>query len=103
MSAWCSLHTRPRIKCTHLGLLHKALHLTVLIHNDNTVLGRIINLPRSTYEINLNSVWSGMNTLQSSLMNAQQETRLRVEALEAKVDVIDQKLSATVRLLASSL
>ncbi|GLI67207.1 hypothetical protein VaNZ11_011131, partial [Volvox africanus] len=59
--------------------------------------------PRSTYEINLNSVWSGMSTLQSSLMNAQQETRLRVEALEAKVDVIDQKLSATVRLLASRL
>ena len=28
--------------------------------------------PRSTYEINLNSVWSGMSSLQSSLMNAQQ-------------------------------
>ncbi|GIL53366.1 hypothetical protein Vafri_8987 [Volvox africanus] len=28
--------------------------------------------PRSMYEINLNSVWSGMSTLQSSLMNAQQ-------------------------------
>eukprot|EP00198_Chlamydomonas_reinhardtii_P003193 XP_001692529.1 predicted protein [Chlamydomonas reinhardtii] len=59
--------------------------------------------PRSTYEINLNSVWSGMSSLQSSLMNAQQETRLRVEALESKMDVIDQKLSATVRLLASRL
>ncbi|GIL53368.1 hypothetical protein Vafri_8987 [Volvox africanus] len=59
--------------------------------------------PRSMYEINLNSVWSGMSTLQSSLMNAQQEIQLRVEALEAKVDVIDQKLSATVRLLASRL
>ncbi|GLC34362.1 hypothetical protein PLESTB_000737500 [Pleodorina starrii] len=59
--------------------------------------------PRSTYEINLNSVWSGMSTLQSSLMNAQQETRLRVEALESKMDIIDQKLSATVRLLASRL
>ncbi|GFR50461.1 hypothetical protein Agub_g12683, partial [Astrephomene gubernaculifera] len=59
--------------------------------------------PRSTYEINLNSVWSGIGSLQSSLMNAQQETRLRVEALEGKVDIIDQKLSAAVRLLASRL
>ncbi|KAG2492014.1 hypothetical protein HYH03_009743 [Edaphochlamys debaryana] len=59
--------------------------------------------PRSTYEINLNSVWSGMSTLQSSVITAQQETRMRVEALEEKLDVIDQKLSATVRLLASRL
>ncbi len=32
-----------------------------------------------------------------------QETRLRVEALENKMDVIDQKLSATVRALASGM
>lgn len=28
--------------------------------------------PKSTYEINLNSVWSGIGSLQSNLMNAQQ-------------------------------
>jgi hypothetical protein len=31
--------------------------------------------PRSTYEINLNSVWSGVSNLQNSLMNAQQVGR----------------------------
>ena len=51
----------------------------------------------------MNNLWSGMGDMRSSLLNAQQETRLRVEDLEGRLEVVDQKLSAALRLLASRL
>lgn len=34
------------------------------------------------WQVNLNSVWSGMGLMENNLLGAQHETRLRVEELE---------------------
>lgn len=39
----------------------------------------------STFDVNLNSVWSGMGLMESNLLSAQLETRARVEEMGDKL------------------
>eukprot|EP00775_Hariotina_reticulata_P003763 gene3763-4022_t len=59
--------------------------------------------PDSTYEVNLNSVWSGMGLMENNLLGAQQETRLRVEELEDRLSKLHKKLDVLIKLFISSM
>lgn len=41
--------------------------------------------PSTNYDVNLNALWNNIGLMENNLLNAQQETRLRVEEIEDRV------------------
>ncbi|GBF90826.1 transient receptor potential channel protein [Raphidocelis subcapitata] len=55
--------------------------------------------PDSTYEVNLNSLWSGIGLMETNLLNAQEETRRRVEDTEARTQRLHRKLDVLIKMV----
>lgn len=54
--------------------------------------------PQAQYTVDLSSVWSGIDSLQRTLLGAERETSGRVEALERRAAALDAKLDVLLRL-----
>ena len=50
------------------------------------------------FEVSLDKMWSGIGSMESNLLNAQGETRLRVESIEERLQRLDKKLDVLVKL-----
>ncbi|KAI8473618.1 MAG: hypothetical protein J3K34DRAFT_518899 [Monoraphidium minutum] len=55
--------------------------------------------PDSTYEVNLNSLWSGIGLMETNLLNAQEETRRRVEDMEERTLRVHRKLDVLIKMI----
>jgi hypothetical protein len=54
--------------------------------------------PQAQYSVDLSSVWSGIGSLERTLLGAERETSGRVEALERRAAALDAKLDVLLRL-----
>jgi hypothetical protein len=53
--------------------------------------------PEAQYSVDLTSVWTGIGTLERTLLGAERETAARVEALERSAAALDRKLDVLLR------
>jgi hypothetical protein len=53
--------------------------------------------PEAQYSVDLSSVWSGIGSLERTLLGAERETAARVEALERSAAALDRKLDVLLR------
>lgn len=53
--------------------------------------------PQAQYTVDLSSVWSGIGSLERTLLGAERETAARVEALERSAAALDRKLDVLLR------
>ena len=54
--------------------------------------------PEAQYSVDLTSVWTGIGSLERTLLGAERETAARVEALERSAAALDRKLDVLLRL-----
>jgi len=58
--------------------------------------------PQAQYSVDLSSVWSGIGSLERTLLGAEREASARVEALERRAAALDRKLDVLLRLQLAS-